>query len=97
MQMWIRSQLVAIREAILGAVSAAVDTLKTYVGGKVDALDEKVTPYLYEPCTDKDIDQMFDTATEDGHILIPSGLIGPNGTIPTSVFTAVTGLKPVYK
>lgn len=94
MQMWIRSQLVAIREAILGAVSAAVDTLKTYVGGKVDALDEKVSPYLYPECSDADIDHMFEPVNADGQIIIPSGLITQEGTMPISVFNAITGLTP---
>jgi hypothetical protein len=67
------------------------DDIKSVVG----SLDEKVTPYLYEPCSNDDIDHMFETTTDDGLIIVPSGLIGDDGSMPIGVFSAVTGLTPV--
>ena len=60
----------------------------------IDSLDEKISPYLYEPCTAEDIDHMFETVTDDGLIIIPDGLITPQGTMSIGVFKAITGLTP---
>ena len=74
------------------AVASSIDF--STVNAKIDAMDEKVTPYLYDPCTVEDIDHMFESVTDGDLIIVPSGLIGPDGTMPVAVFKAVTGLTP---
>lgn len=82
----------AWRLAELRRVISQIDM--TAIKDKIDALDEKVSPYLYDECSVEDINRMFSPITEDGLIIVPSGLITPEGTMPISVFRAITGLTP---
>lgn len=67
---------------------------KVTILNRIQEFDDKVSPYLYDECSVEDINHMFETTTEDGLIIVPSGLITPEGTMPISVFKAITGLTP---
>lgn len=78
----------------LSAKFASISIDLTPVEEKIDSLDEKITPYLYDECSVEEVDHMFTSVTEDGYIIVPSNAINPDGTMPVSVFKAITGLTP---
>ena len=57
---------------------------------KLDSLDEKITPYFYDECSVEEVNHMFETLVLDGYVFIPSNAINSNGTMPVSVFEAIT-------
>lgn len=80
---WFLKQFKAIAEAIQNINFKPIED-------KLDA----ITPYLYPECSDEDIDRMFESVAGGNRIIIPSEVITQEGSMPVSVFTAITGLTP---
>ena len=86
-----------VRDAAASIIAALRNIDFSVVENKIDALDEKITPYLYDECSVEEVEHMFTSITEDGYIIVPSGIINPDGTIHTNTFMSITGLAPVLK
>lgn len=88
--------LAQAREDILKKIETTQPDLSGVAkqGDNPDATNTAILAAIPTECSNEDIDRMFEATSEDGRIIVPSGLITPEGTMPISVFKAITGLTP---